>query len=68
MEKIWNWLKIQPWWIRLIVGIAAAIAIAFGSWSMVGCATSHKVIQSSYNATTGDSIIIRYEQYGNIRK
>lgn len=68
MENLWNWLKKQPWYIKLIVGLAATVCLVWGSWAMTGCASSHKVIQSSYNGTTGDSITIRYEQYGNIRK
>lgn len=36
MEKLWNWLKKQPWWIKLIIGLAATVAMAWGTTSCTG--------------------------------
>lgn len=52
---------------KALVLVAAAAAIAamlFGT----GCSVSHKVVQSAYNTATGDSIIIKYEQWGKTIK
>lgn len=57
-QKAWELVKL------IIVAIASAIVTYFSS----GCSVNHKVIQSSYNATTGDSIVIRYEQIGRLKK
>ena len=43
---------------------ARAAAMLFGT----GCSISHKVVQSAYNTATGDSIIIKYEQWGKTIK
>ena len=49
----------------VIIAIAAALAaILFGT----GCSVSHRVVQSAYNTATGDSIIIKYEQWGKTIK
>lgn len=57
-KKLWGWLKL----------IIVAIASATITFLTEGCSVNHKVIQSSYNATTGDSIVIRYEQIGRLKK
>lgn len=56
-----EWIKIMGW----IIATAVACAIGYFTSS---CSVNHKVIQSSYNATTGDSIVIRYEQIGRLKK
>ena len=66
MEKktLWEWFKSQPLWLQIIIALAAAIAAIFGVGSAQSCTVTHKVVQSAYNTSTGDSIIIRYEQTG----
>jgi hypothetical protein len=49
----------------LVAAAAAAAAMLFGT---TGCSVSHKVVQSAYNTATGDSIIIKYEQWGKTIK
>ena len=48
--------------------MAAAAAIAAMLFGTTGCSVNHKVVQSAYNSTTGDSIIIKYEQWGKMVK
>ena len=36
MEQIWKWLKIQPWWIKLVIGLAAVVAMVWGTTSCTG--------------------------------
>lgn len=65
--KIWEWMtSLSPYGKGLIIiAIAVALtAILFGT----GCSVSHKVVQSAYNTATGDSIIIKYEQWGKTFK
>lgn len=54
--------------LTLITAITTAIITYLSTIMLSACATSHKVIQSAYNTATGDSIVIRYEQTGNIKK
>lgn len=61
--------KTWPKWLKeLVKAIITAILAALGTIFAVGCASSHTVTQSSYNTSTGDSIVIRYEQTGNFKK
>lgn len=53
---------------KALVWIAAAAAIAAILFGATGCSVSHKVVQSAYNTATGDSIIIKYEQWGKTIK
>ena len=48
--------------------VAAAAAIAAMLFGTTGCSVNHKVVQSAYNTATGDSIIIKYEQWGKTIK
>ena len=52
----------------LITAIVTAVLTYLATILNVSCTSSHKVIQSAYNTATGDSIVIRYEQTGNIKK
>ena len=66
-SKIWEWMKsLSPYGKSLvIIAIAAALAaMLFGT----GCSVSHKVVQSAFNTATGDSIVIKYEQWGKTFK
>ena len=36
MEQIWKWLKIQPWWIKLVIGLTAVVAMVWGTTSCTG--------------------------------
>ncbi|QCQ84730.1 hypothetical protein [Blackfly microvirus SF02] len=62
--QLLNWLKSHSTslWTK-IASIAIVIILAL-IFFLSSCTSSHSVIQSSYNATTGDSIVIRYEQIG----
>lgn len=66
MEKktSWEWFQKQPLWIKIVIGIAALIVVIFGTTVTTSCTVTHKVVQSAYNTSTGDSIVIRYEQEG----
>ena len=62
LKKLLDWLKSQKGpakWIGTIAIIGALVAYLLSS-----CTVTHKVVQSAYNTTTGDSIVIRYEQTG----
>lgn len=59
-------LKKRKWVKYLSVIIALVIATTLGL--MQSCSSSHYVSQSSYNTATGDSIVIKYEQKGNIKR
>lgn len=59
-----TWFKNQPTWLKIVVATAIAIAAVFGASSATSCTVTHKVAQSAYNTSTGDSIVIRYEQTG----
>lgn len=66
--KIWNWIKSLTPYGKALVLVAAAAAIAAMLFGAAGCSISHKVVQSAYNTATGDSIIIKYEQWGKTIK
>lgn len=59
-----TWFKSQPTWLKIVVATAIAIAAVFGVSSATSCTVTHKVVQSAYNTSTGDSIVIKYEQTG----
>lgn len=59
-----TWFKSQPTWLKIVVATAIAIAAVFGASSATSCTVTHKVVQSAYNTSTGDSIVIKYEQTG----
>jgi hypothetical protein len=54
--------------LTLITAITTAIITYLSTIMLSACTSSHKVVQSAYNTATGDSIVIRYEQTGNIKK
>lgn len=66
--KVWNWIKNLSPYGKALVLVAAAAAIAAMLFGATGCSVSHKVVQSAYNTATGDSIIIKYEQWGKTIK
>lgn len=66
--KVWNWIKSLSPYGKALVLVAAAAAIAAMLFGAAGCSVNHKVVQSAYNTATGDSIIIKYEQWGKTIK
>lgn len=66
--KVWNWIKNLTPFGRVLALIAATAAIAAMLFGVTGCNVSHRVVQSAYNTATGDSIIIKYEQWGKTIK
>ena len=66
--KIWEWMKNLSPYGKALVLVAIAAAIAAMLFGTTGCSVSHKVVQSAYNTATGDSIIIKYEQWGKTIK
>ena len=65
---IWKWIKNLSTYGKALVLVAAAAAIAAMLFGTTGCSINHKVVQSAYNTATGDSIIIKYEQWGKTIK
>lgn len=66
LSKLIQWVKTLPLWgkcVALLILLLAATLTVFTS-----CAANHQVVQSCYNKTTGDSIVIRYEQVGKFKK
>lgn len=66
--KAWNWIKSSTPSGKVLISTAAAAAIATMLFGATGCSISHKVVQSAYNTATGDSIVIKYEQWGKTIK
>ena len=66
--KILNWIKSLSPYGKALILVAAAAAIAAMLFGTAGCSVNHKVVQSAYNTATGDSIIIKYEQWGKTTK
>lgn len=66
--KVWNWIKNLSPFGRVLILVAATAAIAAILFGATGCSISHKVAQSAYNTATGDSIIIKYEQWSKTIK
>lgn len=67
-KKIWDWIKSLSPYGKALVLVATAAAIAAILFGTTGCSVSHKVVQSAYNTATGDSIVIKYEQWGKTIK
>lgn len=63
-----TWFKKQPTWLKIVVATAIAIAAVFGAGSATSCTATHKVVQSYFNTQTGDTIEIKYEQSGRMKK
>lgn len=63
-----TWFKNQPTWLKIVVATAIAIAAVFGAGSATSCTATHKVVQSYFNTQTGDTIGIKYEQFGRVKK
>ena len=53
---------------KIVVATAIAIAAVFGAGSATSCTATHKVVQSYFNTQTGDTIGIKYEQFGRVKK
>lgn len=66
--KAWNWIKSSTPSGKVLTLTAATATIATILFGATGCSISHKVAQSAYNSATGDSIIIKYEQWGKTVK
>lgn len=63
-----TWFKNQPTWLKIIVATAIAIAAVFGASSVPSCTATHKVVQSYYNTQTGDTVKLKYEHFGKVKK
>ena len=63
-----TWFKNQPMWLKIVVATAIAIAAVFGAGSAMSCTATHKVVQSYFNTQTGDTIGIKFEQSGRVKK
>lgn len=66
--KAWNWIKNSTPSGKVLTLTAATAAIATMLFGATGCSINHKVVQSAYNTATGDSIVIKYEQWGKTIK
>lgn len=65
MENIKSWLRNQPLWLKILVAIATAAALAFGT---VSCTAQYTARQGCYHAGSGDTTIMFFQQVGKVRK
>lgn len=54
LNKIFEWLKSLPMWLRLVVLLALAVAC---SWSLSSCANTKAVVRASSENTTASVTI-----------